>query len=314
MKLHLPKVKVPRRFAVPLIVTAVVMLTIAILLPFSTQLSVDQEFSGPTWWKQTLFDLGEGVGLVGALILVLSRTTIPDWPSVDQSITLVAGALFTFLFLLFAFGAHVAYWVMRDFNLSWMWPAVNSLRALTDGPVLLGTYAIVFFILAFFFFSLQLGLRTALFRFAAPFTFAVMMSLALLDLREMPLHVTNLTAGISAGGFDLTSNWSVLLVSGFLSFFPPPRQDLLLEYEAPLPRADGWWRGEPDLSMAQVCPKCHQRSWLPYQRKIVEEHGQVYSILVYPHPEGRSGLRKCVVKALAVPRDSLGSGARVASP
>jgi len=313
MKLRLPRVKVPRRLVIPLLMAAAAMLLVAFLLPFSTQLSADNEYVGASWWKQSLFDLGEGTGLVAVLILVLSRASVPDWPDIDQGITIVAGAIFTFLFLLFAFGAHVAFWIVRDFNLGWMWPAVDSLRALTDGPALLGTYAFAFFILATLCFALQFGLRNALFRFAAPFTLAVMASLAVLDVGEMPLHITNFTAGVVVGGFDLTSNWSVLLVSGFLTLFPPPRQDLLLQYQSPLPRADGWWRGEPDL-MAVQCPKCQQRSWLPYQKKIVEEHGQVYSILVYPHPEGRHRLRKCVVKALAVPRDSYGAGARVAAP
>jgi diguanylate cyclase (GGDEF)-like protein len=95
-------------------------------------------------------------------------------------------------------------------------PSVHWLRGLTDGAVYLGTFAFAAFIVASLSFALHFGLRKTILRFSAPATLGLMLCLAIFDVREMPIHVTNFTTALSYDGFDFTSNWSILLVSALL--------------------------------------------------------------------------------------------------
>jgi hypothetical protein len=260
-------------------------------------LRIESSFNNATWWRQTPFDLGEGLTIVALLVLIRPRMRIPDWPSTEGRLPVALGILFSGLFLLLAFGAHVNYWVEVDLQARWLLPSVTWLRGLTDGPVYLGSAAFISLFLASFFLALHFGLRNTLLRFSAPLVLGFMVSLAIFDVREMPIHVTNFTVGLSFDGFDFVSNWSILLVSGCLTLLNPPQRDLFREYQVPLPAADGWWRGENQMNMIQECPKCHKPSWLPYQKKVTKEGDQFYSHVVYPHlDESRRRARKCVVK------------------
>jgi hypothetical protein len=255
------------------------------------------------WWRQTPFDIGEGLGLAALLVAARPRLKLPDWPSIGGALPIVLGCFFTLIFVLFAFGAHVDYWVEVDLQVKWLVPSVAWLRGFTDGAVYLGTFAFFAFLVASSLFALHFGLRTTILRFSAPATLGLMLSLALFDVKEMPIHVTNFTAFLSYDGFDFVSNWSVLLVSACVTFLKPPRRDLLLQYQTPLPSVDGWWKGEENSWMVQECPKCHKPSWLPYQKKVTKEGNQFFSHIVYPHlDESRKKARKCVVKVPTVAR------------
>lgn len=258
----------------------------------NTYLKQLSSYNVALWWRQTPFDIAEGLLVVAGLLLALPRLKVPEWPRLDTRVPLIFGGLFTFLFALFAFVAHIGYWVVIDYNAYWLWPTVNALRIFTDGPVYLGVWGFGTLVVACAFVALNLGMRNSVFRFGAPAVLILMVSLAVVDLKEMSIHVTNFTAGLSLDGFDLVSNWFVLMVSGCLTLLAPPGLGLPLRLERENVLPDGWWKIEPT-----VCPKCHEPAWTPYQSKVTRKYGEVYSYLVYRHPSGSGkSPRKCTVQ------------------
>jgi hypothetical protein len=183
------------------------------------------------WLHPFCVEVAEGFAAVALLLLVFSRWKIPEDPKSRNRLLSIFGVVFACLFFLLAFGAHIGYWVWADLHIA----SALSLRIFlysilspVPGPPSngLGVVSFIYFSLACLCFVLRYGVKTTLFRFAAPSVFILMLCILVLDMQEMSLHITNFLTPLTYDGVDLVSNWLALMVSGFIVLYSCPWQAL----------------------------------------------------------------------------------------